>query len=306
MPQLYVAFGSNMGDRAEHIRTAALMLSRQTDSPCHMSPLIENKAVGFHTEHHFLNSVARYDTTLPLATLLDITQGIERTLGRTIKSQGGAYTDRPIDIDLLLYGSETLHSPRITLPHPRLHERLFVLYPLAAIAPTLVHPTIGKDIDTLLAELIERTPATDRPEALVRLTPHDATESTAADLRPLLAALSSKTHPVSAHTLQILLAAPHVHIYILRRFGIACGMFTLIENPALSGRKIWIEDVAVLPSMQGQGLGRKLMTHAIAQAKALGGRAYLTSRPSRTAANALYRKMGFQQRETNVYAYPEE
>ena len=84
--------------------------------------------------------------------LLDATERIERELGRTLKSEGGNYHDRIIDIDILLYGDGIIESDRLTIPHPLMHKRRFVLEPLAAIAPDAIHPTLGKSIKELLEE----------------------------------------------------------------------------------------------------------------------------------------------------------
>ena len=86
---------------------------------------------------------------------IDTTEAIERTLGRTQKSIGGVYSDRTMDIDILFYGNDTVALPRLTVPHPLLHERLFVLAPLNEIAPTLLHPQLGKSVQQLLGELKE-------------------------------------------------------------------------------------------------------------------------------------------------------
>ena len=87
---------------------------------------------------------------------IDTTESIERRLGRTAKSTGDTYHDRIIDIDILLYGNVAVKSARLTIPHPLMHLREFVLEPLAVIAPSIVHPTIGKSIRQLAAELKEQ------------------------------------------------------------------------------------------------------------------------------------------------------
>jgi 2-amino-4-hydroxy-6-hydroxymethyldihydropteridine diphosphokinase len=87
--------------------------------------------------------------------LLDITERIERELGRTAKSTNGVYRDRIIDIDILLYGDRVVNDRRLTIPHPLMHKRLFVLQPLAEIASTAIHPTTGNNIGQLLDALLE-------------------------------------------------------------------------------------------------------------------------------------------------------
>ena len=89
-------------------------------------------------------------TLLPPLSVLHFTQEIEREMGRTHKSVGRVYSDRVIDIDLLLYGDQVLDTPELKLPHPLMHERRFVLEPLAEIAPDLVHPVLKKKMLELL------------------------------------------------------------------------------------------------------------------------------------------------------------
>ncbi len=118
-----------------------------------ISPFIETEPWGFESKHPFLNIALSVETDLPAMDVLDRTQEIERQLGRQRKSVAGQYEDRPIDIDLLCYDDLVLSTERLTLPHPLLQERLFVLDPLAEIAPQFLHPTLGKTIQTLRDEL---------------------------------------------------------------------------------------------------------------------------------------------------------
>ena len=118
-----------------------------------ISPFIETEPWGFESKHPFLNATLSVETDLPAMDVLDRTQEIERQLGRQRKSVAGQYEDRPIDIDLLCYDDLVLSTERLTLPHPLLQERLFVLDPLAEIAPQFLHPTLGKTIQTLRDEL---------------------------------------------------------------------------------------------------------------------------------------------------------
>lgn len=153
MPKLYLSLGSNEGDREQLLRSAIDAIGRLIGPVDGISPLVETEPWGFESPHPFLNAALSVETSLPAMDVLERTQSIERQLGRRRKSIAGRYEDRPIDIDLLLYGDLVLTSERLTLPHPLLPERLFVLEPLAEIAPQILHPTLGKTIQTLRDEL---------------------------------------------------------------------------------------------------------------------------------------------------------
>lgn len=153
MPKLYLSLGSNEGDREQLLRSAIDAIGRLIGPVDGISPLVETEPWGFESPHPFLNAALSVETSLPAMDVLERTQSIERQLGRQHKSIAGRYEDRPIDIDLLLYGDLVLTSERLTLPHPLLSERLFVLEPLAEIAPQILHPTLGKTIQTLRDEL---------------------------------------------------------------------------------------------------------------------------------------------------------
>ena len=138
---LYLSLGSNLGDRDAMLRQALQMLERQVGSVLELSSFIETEPWGFQSTHPFLNAVVLMETELTPARCLVETQDIERKLGRSRKSQGGAYHDRPIDIDLLLYDDlhldTTVYTPsgmqRLTLPHPLMQERDFVMIPLREV-----------------------------------------------------------------------------------------------------------------------------------------------------------------------------
>ena len=153
MPKLYLSLGSNEGDRELLLRSAIDAIGQLIGPVDGISPFVETEPWGFESPHPFVNVALSVETSLPAMDVLERTQSIERQLGRRRKSIAGRYEDRPIDIDLLLYGDLVLTSERLTLPHPLLPERLFVLEPLAEIAPQILHPTLGKTIQTLRDEL---------------------------------------------------------------------------------------------------------------------------------------------------------
>jgi 2-amino-4-hydroxy-6-hydroxymethyldihydropteridine diphosphokinase len=141
----YVGLGANLGDREGSIRRAAELLGARR-----LSTIIETPPWGITDQPDFLNAVAEVETDLGPRPLLDRLLEVERELGRV--RDGKRWGPRTIDLDLLVYGGETSDVPALQLPHPRLHERLFVLVPLAELAPELVVPGRGR-VANLLTKL---------------------------------------------------------------------------------------------------------------------------------------------------------
>jgi 2-amino-4-hydroxy-6-hydroxymethyldihydropteridine diphosphokinase len=141
----YIGLGANLGDREETIRAAVAELPDVVA----VSPLRETDPVGVTDQPRFLNGVAALETELAPRELLDVLLAVERRLGRERRERWGP---RTIDLDLLLYGDEVIDEDGLKIPHPRLHERRFVLEPLADLAPQLVVPGLG-GVEDLLAEL---------------------------------------------------------------------------------------------------------------------------------------------------------
>lgn len=143
---LYLGLGSNMGDkRANLLQTVALIGAKVGRVVC-LSRFYETEPWGYASTNTYLNAALGVETKLSPFEVLSVTQDIERELGRTTKSTEGGYADRPIDIDILLMGEWAMRTANLTIPHPLMHERLFVLEPLVEIAPTVVHPVLGKTI----------------------------------------------------------------------------------------------------------------------------------------------------------------
>lgn len=151
--RIYLALGSNQGDRHALLDRATTLVAEQIGAIVAQSPRYETEPEGFVSSFAFVNAVIAVETRLSPRQVLVATQGIERTLGRQHKSIGGQYTDRLIDLDLLLYGALRYDSLELTIPHPRMHERSFVLIPLADIAPESIHPSLGCSIRELLEAL---------------------------------------------------------------------------------------------------------------------------------------------------------
>lgn len=153
----YIALGSNLGDRTANLESALTKL-RHTPGieVLRVSSPLENPAIGGPDDSPpFLNAAAELRTTLAAHPLLKRLLEIERALGRTRRQK---WEPRIIDLDLLLYGDQILSSQELIVPHPLMHERRFVLEPLAEIAPNIVHPTLQMSIAGLLQSLGATTP----------------------------------------------------------------------------------------------------------------------------------------------------
>jgi 2-amino-4-hydroxy-6-hydroxymethyldihydropteridine diphosphokinase len=147
----YVGLGSNLGDREQMIgRAVALLGQTPRVELVAVSTLRETAPVGLLDQPWFVNAAASLDTEVGPRALLERLLEIERLLGRT--REGRRFGPREIDLDLLLYGDESVGQPGLTVPHPRLHERLFALEPLAELEPDLVVPGRGA-VRALIAAL---------------------------------------------------------------------------------------------------------------------------------------------------------
>ncbi len=152
--RVYLGLGTNLGDKQAQLHRAVDEIEKRIGRVIVLSSFYETAPWGFQSDHSFLNAAVEVETTLSPLNLLHATQSIERDLGRTVKSTDGAYHDRPIDIDILLYGDEVYHDGELQIPHPLMEQRSFVLLPLAEIAPTLAHPRLHHTIRQLLDELL--------------------------------------------------------------------------------------------------------------------------------------------------------
>lgn len=148
--QATIILGSNSGNKREILPEAISRLSSM-GKIVGRSSLYETEPWGFSCEENFLNQVVVVETELSPRDFLEQCLSIEKQLGRVRHSGGPRYTSRPIDIDILFYDSLSINSPELTVPHPRLAERRFVLVPLAEIMPDFIHPLLHKSISALLS-----------------------------------------------------------------------------------------------------------------------------------------------------------
>ncbi|MDT8401597.1 MAG: 2-amino-4-hydroxy-6-hydroxymethyldihydropteridine diphosphokinase [Bacteroidales bacterium] len=146
----YLGLGTNIGDSASNLADARRLLDGRLMDIVSVSPVYISEPWGFDSDHDFLNQVIEVRTKTDAFDLLDIVQEAENMMGRTRTVK--AYSDRVIDIDILFYGGEIISSKPLIIPHPLLHRRMFVLQPMADIAPAFVHPVLNKTIAELLLE----------------------------------------------------------------------------------------------------------------------------------------------------------
>jgi GTP cyclohydrolase-4 len=139
----YLCLGSNLGEREANLRQALTLLSLKVNLE-EVSSIYETEPVGYRDQPLFLNLVCRITTDLPPEELLHLAKDIETRMGRVPSRQ--INSPRPIDIDILFYNNKIMENQNLTIPHPRLQDRAFVLIPLTEIAPEFIHPKLGKSI----------------------------------------------------------------------------------------------------------------------------------------------------------------
>ncbi len=149
MSKVYLALGTNLGDREENLRQAVMRLGEQVRIDAR-SRIYETEPWGVAEQPRFLNMVLVGETSLDAPALLRFLKSLERELGRT---PGLRYGPRVIDLDILLFDDARIRTPDLIIPHPRLAERRFVLVPLADLAPDLIHPELGVSVRELVARL---------------------------------------------------------------------------------------------------------------------------------------------------------
>lgn len=149
--RVFISIGSNLGDRVENCRRAVrLLVGSGKAEVVKESSLYETEPWGISEQGAFVNSVVEVRTALGPAELLGLLKGIEQEMGRAPAVKWGV---RIIDLDIVFYGTDVVEVEGLVIPHPRMHERAFVLAPLAEIAPGFKHPVLGKDVSALLEGL---------------------------------------------------------------------------------------------------------------------------------------------------------
>ena len=148
MADVFIGIGSNIGNKEENIRSSIKLMKKK----CRIlktSSLYETEPVGYKEQDWFLNCAIEAETKIEPLELLEFLKSIEKNIGRVKEIKNGP---RIIDMDILFYDDKIINESELIIPHPRLHERLFVLEPLKEIAPELVHPVFGKSIGEIYSE----------------------------------------------------------------------------------------------------------------------------------------------------------
>ncbi len=153
MSTVYLGLGTNLGDKEQNLHQAIDKIQERVGKILSLSAFYNSAPWGYISDNMFVNAVVCISTTFSPQEVLNITQEIEKELGRKEKSIDASYSDRVIDIDILLYDSVILSTDNLTIPHPLMIKRLFVMDPLAEIAPDMVIPGVNKTVMAIRNEL---------------------------------------------------------------------------------------------------------------------------------------------------------
>lgn len=147
----WVGLGTNLGNRFSNLAAARKSIVSDGGNISTVSKIYESAPWGYESKNMFYNQCLVLDTHLSAESLLHLLQDIESEMGR--KQSAGGYADRIIDLDLLFFDDLVMHTDDLVLPHPKIQERMFVLRPLAEIAPEKIHPVIGLTVSGLFEKL---------------------------------------------------------------------------------------------------------------------------------------------------------
>ena len=150
---LFLAFGSNLGNKEKNILDAYEKIEGRIGKIISRSAFYITEPEGFDSDNRFVNTVCQIETEKEVREVFDAIRRIEIEIGRTSKSANGEYADRVIDIDILMYDNLVIDEPDLIVPHPRFHQRKFVLEPFSEIAPEEIHPVLLKTVGELKGEL---------------------------------------------------------------------------------------------------------------------------------------------------------
>jgi 2-amino-4-hydroxy-6-hydroxymethyldihydropteridine diphosphokinase len=149
----YISVGSNLGDPLENCRRGIAALCRQKNiSLLFSSPFYRTQPVDYLDQDWFVNAAVKIQTSLPPFDLLEKMREIQHSFGR--KTDVIRFGPRSLDLDIIFYQDVVMATERLTIPHPRMHKRRFVLQPICDIDPTVLHPVLGLDVKTILKQLV--------------------------------------------------------------------------------------------------------------------------------------------------------
>lgn len=151
---VFIGIGSNLGERMDNLDLAVSRIGGTTGIIEAKSSVYETEPWGFETENKFLNMVVKVNTNLETGQLLETLLGIEERMGRIRENKD--YSSRIIDLDILFYGDLIIEESGLRIPHPHIHNRRFVLVPLAEIAPEYIHPVLNKSIIDILRQCSDK------------------------------------------------------------------------------------------------------------------------------------------------------
>jgi len=148
MAEVYFSLGSNQGDRMENLQSAITHIGNRIGALKEKSKVYESEPWGYKDQEQYLNQVVCFESALMPIEILDIAMDIENHLGR-VRSGWQGYESRTMDIDVLLYDQLEINTTKLTVPHPKMHLRNFVLIPLNEIAPDIIHPFFRQTVNRL-------------------------------------------------------------------------------------------------------------------------------------------------------------